>query len=70
MTKHEKLYPAQYSHPLVRHYVRVVSRKTGKQLACGIVERVVRTRFGRLAILVGHDRTAWSVNDCVMGEAS
>ena len=54
---HRELYPGQYSHPLVGKRVRV----HGKE---GVVERVVNSQFGQLAILKGGGNTAWAVEDC------
>jgi len=62
MKTHRQQYPEQYNHALCGKNVNVVTH-AGSQ-ATGIVERVVTTRFGPLAILEGIDETAWAISDC------
>ena len=60
---HRELYPGQYTHALVGKHVTV---QIGvKKMAEGIVERVVDTRFGKLAGIIGDKSgTFWSIKDC------
>lgn len=60
---HQEKYPKQYSHALYGTMVRVVTHK-GQLQKTGVVERVVQSRFGMLAILQGKDETGWRVQDC------
>lgn len=64
MTTHREMYPEQYQHALVGQHVTVDLH--GHIHARGIVERVLRTQFGMLAI-VQHDQPgrAWAIKDCV-----
>jgi hypothetical protein len=62
MQTHRELYPDQYTHPLVGRRVVVRTRAGGR--GEGVVERVVSTRFGLLAILDGDATQAWRVDDC------
>ena len=63
MGTHRKLYPEQYTHELVGKHVAVTVK--GKVHVEGVVERVVSTRFGLLAIITGEDPLkAWAVKDC------
>ena len=65
MKTHRELYPEQYSHALVGEFVAVHSTiHDAPLLALGHVERVVNTRFGKLAILVGDGKQAWAAKDC------
>ena len=60
---HQQAYPEQYTHSLVGRHVSIAPQ--GKTLASGVVERVVSTRFGLLAILTGDkEGRAWAVGDC------
>lgn len=60
---HRELYPEQYRHELVGHYVTV--KIDGDTMAEGIVERVVcSARFGLLAHLEDGDGTFWAIKDC------
>jgi hypothetical protein len=64
--RHRDLYPAQYAHPLCGLRVRVenATDDAGAPL-CGIVERVVTSRFGRLAILAEYGaEQAWLASAC------
>ncbi len=59
---HRELYPDQYAHPLCGKRVRV---KSDDHEFEDVVERVVMSRFGELAILEGQPHTkAWSVRSC------
>lgn len=61
---HREYFPEQYTHPACGRAVRVVSK--GKELARGVIFRVVRSQFGPLAILEGTDGTmAYALSDCV-----
>ena len=59
---HREAYPEQYSDPLVGKTVRVVTK--GQERIRGRVERVVGSRFGKLAHIEGDDKNFWSVSDC------
>ena len=64
MTKtHRELYPEQYVHVLCGKRVRTSTTPPGKNE--GVVERVVESRFGLLAILEGRDSgdVAYAVAD-------
>jgi len=50
---HRTMYPEQYAHPLCGKTVRTSTTPPGKNE--GVVERVVTSRFGPLAILEGSD---------------
>jgi hypothetical protein len=66
MPSHRDLYPAQYADPLCGLRVRVAnsSDDSGKPVE-GIVERVVPSRFGPLAILAEYGAArAWPAADC------
>lgn len=54
---HRERYPEQYEHPLVGRRVRVPGTNVE-----GVVERVVDTRFGKLAVIGGTN--AWPVQKC------
>jgi hypothetical protein len=60
MNQYRKQYPEQYNHPLVGKVAEVA----GPVKVRGRVHRVVRTRFGPLAILEGDAQTAYAVSDC------
>ena len=67
MTTHRELYPEQYTHPLVGQDVKV-STRAGARIE-GIVERIVTSRFGLLAIIAGdQEGRAWAVSDCTPKE--
>ena len=57
MDEHRKRYPEQYSHPLIGS---IVQDNDGQRL--GKVERVVNSRFGKLAIIEGKGNQAWLVS--------
>jgi hypothetical protein len=59
MKTHRESYPEQYNHPLCGKEVRIKTNGT-----VGTVERVVDSRFGKLAILKGNSVTAWLVDYC------
>jgi len=62
MSTHREEHPEQYSHPIVGHKVRITTHVG--EVACGVVERVVQTRFGTLVHLDNGDpNTAWSINN-------
>lgn len=63
MKTHRKLYPEQYVHELVGQQVTVSTK--GMVRIQGVVERVVSSRFGLLAIIAGHEGKAWAVKDCI-----
>ena len=64
MTTHRELYPKQYTHRLVGQNVKVSTK--GVLRVEGIVERVVSSRFGPLAIIAGDQKMrAWSLKDCI-----
>jgi hypothetical protein len=65
---HRELYPGQYEHPLCGRLVAVVT--AGRERARGVVERVVPSRFGPLALLQGGPATAWPVAACRLAEES
>ena len=60
---HREAYPEQYSHPRCGQQVRVTHE--GEEVARGLIERVVFSRFGPLAILdsTGCEK-AWSLGAC------
>ena len=61
---HRETYPEQYEHPLVGRQV-VVDMGGDTILAAGKVERVVNSRFGKLAIIEGDkEGRAWATKDC------
>ena len=55
-------HPEQYNHPLCGKAVNVVF--DGVLLESGTVERVVNTRFGQLAILMGNGVRGYSLTSC------
>ncbi len=65
MKTHRELHPEQYKHFLVGRFVTVVVG--GRILTTGVVERVVDSRFGRLAILPDQKGKAFAVRDCHEG---
>lgn len=56
MKTHKELYPEQYKHQLCGEVVTVAGK-------AGMVERVINSRFGQLAILDRHEE-AYLVSDC------
>jgi hypothetical protein len=61
MKTHRELYPEQYAHPLC-------GRKVTAAGVAGVVDRVVPSRFGPLAILVGDGKTAYALGDVQITE--
>jgi hypothetical protein len=61
---HRETYPEQYAHPRVGERV-VVRRQDGTVAVRGVIERVVSSRFGPLALLEGQSpREAWALSAC------
>lgn len=58
MKTHRELYPEQYAHPLVGKRVKTPANTEG------VVERVVDTRWGKLAILENTHGRAYPVERC------
>lgn len=64
-SEHQRLFPEQYTHPLVGKRVRV--RGPSGNQAEGVVERVFRSPFGWLAKLEGGaTNVAWPVTTCLV----
>ncbi len=59
---HRELYPEQYTHALIGRYVTVIVN--GSSLAEGVVERVILSRYGPLAILADKQNRAFAAKDC------
>lgn len=72
---HREMYPDQYSHPRCGQHVQVVykgkltTKRDGTPVT-GIIERVVNSRYGLIAILEGSrfgendGDPAWLLSDC------
>lgn len=59
---HREAYPEQYEHPAVG---KAVTTPDGTQ---GTVERVMATRFGPMAMLVGQPDKGWLVSSLTFNE--
>ena len=59
---HREAYPEQYAHELCG------KRVTANNFVSFVVERVVSSRFGQLALVQGNCETAYAVNNCKVVE--
>jgi hypothetical protein len=59
---HRELYPDQYTHGLCGKHVHIITRQGG-YIGCGIVYRVVTSRFEQLAMFEHDQKHAYSILD-------
>jgi hypothetical protein len=64
LRSHRDCYPEQYSHPIVGKRVSLPGILVHGLPARGVVERVVPTRFGPLAILDSNPHAAYLLSEC------